>query len=246
MFRDIHRLIAFLLLALPAGAEVINVTDTKGRNLIIELLALEDDTVAFEVPAQKNKEYELPIDRFDAASQARIREASKNLKPRVPKLDFDVAVEKRRKKVGYYMVQQTVTTKVSVKNLSRTIDLPPCKCRILFVGRNRKNNDLYMILNVQEFEAAAPKGDTFKHETKPFTTEYDSDNAGAGNVGGYQYDAYIVMLSDGDENILASHSSDPSIRSALKDDLLLLPKVAKYPKGTQMNARLQKVDNVIR
>lgn len=240
--------IALLLscLATTALADPISITDSQGRTLSIHLLSLAEDTIAFTIADADDREFELPVARLDEASRTKVREAAKSLKPRIPPVEIDVTVGKRRKKEGYYMINQTVTTKVTIKNPSHSIAFPKSSARILFIGRNRRNDDVFKILSSDKFEVQISPARSMEFEPKIFSTSYDSDNKGYGNIGGYQYDSYIVAILDGDGKVIGSKTSSPGVRSALEKDLLLLPKVIEYPVDTQLDGNLQKVDKPVR
>ena len=120
---------AFFCSSVWAGP-VIEVRNAEGKALMIELLALEGDNVVFATTGGKAKEHTLGILKFDTDSQGKIREEAKALPPRVPKLDIEVVVSKRREKRGYYMVDQEVSAKVKLRNLSARIPFPATKAAI--------------------------------------------------------------------------------------------------------------------
>lgn len=240
------RLLTVAILAfgpIPCRADLISVRDTKDRTVQIDLLAFEDDKAVFTVPGKGDREFALPLAHFDAISQEKIKMAARKLKARLPKLELDVTVGRRRKKVNFYLVRQTVTSKVTIQNTSHSLSFPSAKGRILFIGRNSKNNDIYSILRSQEFEVPqiARSGAT-EFEPKSFVTEYDSDNDGYGNVGGWQYDSYVVAVLDDDGRILASKTSDPSIRAALEKEPALLAKVLEFERDQRFDKSMATVD----
>ena len=83
-------LLSFLLLASSVSAgPVIEVRNTEGKPLMIELLALDGANVVFSTTGGKAKEHTMALGKFDAASQDKIREEAKSLPPRLPKLDME-------------------------------------------------------------------------------------------------------------------------------------------------------------
>ncbi|GAA5483757.1 hypothetical protein [Haloferula sargassicola] len=227
----------------PVLGEPLEVTDTKGRTVSIELLALEGEKAIFTVPGKGDSEYQLPLSQFDEGSQKKIKDAGASLPARVPKVEIDASISKRRKKISYYMVRQTVSAKITVQNPSRDLRFPGGKAKVIFIGRNSRDNSVYSVLRTQDFEV--PKIESsreFTFETKSFSTEYDSDNDGYGNVGGFQYDSYIVGILGEQGRLLGFKTSDPSIRSAIGDSADLIKRVLEFNKGQRFDKNLEPLD----
>lgn len=229
-----------------AWADLIEVTDLEGRTISIDLLEMKGEKLSFTVPEHGDQEFELPLKKFDDDSQKRLQEAAKELKARMPKLDLNAVIGKRRKKNGYWMIEQTVTAKIIVKNLSRTIDLPETKARIVFIGRSRLNSDYYKILKAENFRVSVRATNQTELEATPYVTRYDSDNRGYGNVGGYQHDAYILAVYSPDDRIIAWQTSDPSFRSALENNQRLISDVMDYKIEAQLNGQLKEIEELER
>lgn len=225
-----------------AASPVFEVRNTEGTPLLIELIALEDSDVVFAVATDKSKEHTLAIDRFDAASQEKIRENAKSLKPRLPKLAIEVSIGKRRQKDGYYMVIQTVTAKVKLRNLSPKIDFPKSKGHLAYFGRNRRYPDRYQLMAKRTFDCEISAGQMFEQELVGIRTRYDSDNKGAGNIGGYQYDGYLLVITDGEGNVLATKTSDPGISKALETDSSLATRLTGLPDKTVLDKNFEKLE----
>lgn len=232
-------LLALLAPALWAGP-VIEVRNADGKPLVIELLAVEGENVVFATTGDKAKEHTLAIAKFDTDSQAKIREEGKALPPRLPKLDIEVVVSKRREKEGYYMVRQEVSAKVKLRNLSARIPFPATKGTITYFGRNRKNPDNYRVMSKRPFnvEALVPNKGT-ETDVLGFKTSFDSDNKGYGNVGGYEYDSYLLILTDAEGNILANKTSDAGVRAAIEKDASKAKQLADLTEGTVVDKNLE-------
>ncbi len=231
-----------LLSARIAASPVFEVRNTEGKSLVIELLALEDSDVVFSIATDKSREHTLPLDKFDATSQEKIREQAKDLKPRVPKLGIEVVVGRRRVKDGYYMVIQTVTAKVKLRNLSTKVPFPKSKGHLTYIGRNRRYPDQYQILAKRTFNCEIPANQLFEQELLGVKTRYDSDNKGSGNIGGYQYDGYLLVITDDAGNILATKTSDAGISKALEQDTSVATKLIGYPDKTVLDKNFEKLD----
>lgn len=227
---------ALLLVSIGlAAGDPMNVSDTNGRDISIDLLQVDGNKVTFSVKGKKG-EFELNLDRFDEASQKSILEAAKTLKPRYPELDIDVVIGKRRDKgTSSYMVTQEVSSKVQIENTSLKLPMPKTTARIIFIGRGRKTGDFYKVLAAEEFQVSIKPGKDFEFEPKGFVTRYDSDNRGTGNIGGYQYDSYILALLDEDGRVINHKTSDPSIRALIENHTIMVSKVVAFPVNTLLN-----------
>ena len=232
---------AFFCSSVWAGP-VIEVRNAEGKALMIELLALEGDNVIFATTGGQAKEHTLGILKFDTDSQGKIREEAKALPPRVPKLDIEVVVPKRREKRGYYMVDQEVSAKVKLRNLSARIPFPATKAAITYFGRDRRNPDKYKVMSKRPFdvEGLAPTTGAEK-EVLGFKTSFDSDNKGYGNVGGYEYDSYLLTLTDEAGNILAHKTSDAGVRAVIEKDASKAKQLSELSAGALVDKNLEVV-----
>lgn len=232
--------LAWLALAATAfGVIPITVTDLKGRSIEIELVSLSGDSVTF-CRAGNAKEYTLPISHFEANSQGLIRKQADLLPPPAPKVEADVTIGKRRSKGdSYYMVNQKITCSVRIANLDTKNSVPSVTGQIVFIGQNRKTPDVYIVLSNQTFEASIERAGNVTKEMKSFTTKYDSDNKGYGNIGGFQYFGYILALKDKDGKIFYDQSSAGSLRQTLEGRRHLLEDVLAYKTGRVLTDKLE-------
>ncbi len=229
----------------------LTVTDQKGRTLDIRVLSVTGNSVTFTRQSDA-KEYTLPISQFDQNSQELIRKEAaqlpaatpadaKQAPAAAPKIQADVVIGKRRRDKGdsYYMVKQEVTCTVKIANLSTTARVEGLSGQILFIGKNTKNPDLYSVLSTQKFEATVEPSATFTKEMEAFSTSYDSDNKGTGNIGGYQYFGYVLALMDGSGKVVLDQTTTGSFKLALGNKPGLLEEVLKYPKGKALTDKLE-------
>jgi hypothetical protein len=229
-------------LPLLAGP-VIEVKNTEGKPLKIELVALEGDSVVFNTTSKEIKEHTLPIAKFDATSQEKLREEAKTLPPRLPKIDIEVVISNKRDKEGYYMVNQTVSSKVKIRNLSTRIDYPASKGHVVYFGQNRRNDGFFKVMANKDFEFSIPANKTFETDVLGFKTSYDSDNKGYGNIGGYQYESYVLVLTDAEGNIIGTKTTDGSLRSALDKDLSKAKRLITLQVDQLLNKDLETMKN---
>jgi len=231
--------------------DLLTVADQKGRSLIIQLVALADETVTFTRQGDA-KEYKLPISQFDQGSQERIRtqagEMAASGGAKAPaaapyKIQPGVVIGKRRRDKGdsYYVEIQDITCTVKLTNLNSTARAEGLKGSIVFIGRNTRKPDVYNVLSTQNFEAVVDGSGTFSKDMEPFKTSYDSDNKGAGNLGGYQYYGYVLALHDSTGKLILTETTTGSFRMALAAKPELLDAVLKYSKEATVSDKLEPV-----
>lgn len=228
------------------AGKVMSVRDTKGRSIEIELLSVTGESIRFK-RLDNAKEFSVAINTFDEDSQQKIRKEAATLPAVLPPLDVDVVIGKRRsKKQSYYVEDQEISCTVKLKNLSQTIPLPGLTGRVLFVGRNQRTPDAYTILSVQDFPVELKPGESSAAELKSFLTKYDSDNKGLGNVGGYQYSGYLLVLLNDKQEVVFDQTTDGGIRKALTERPMLLEKMAAYPRRAYFNGKMELQDQSLR
>lgn len=259
MLPPLHRVtsvIIFAWIALVTAAhcgDLLTVADQKGRSLIIQLVTLADETVTFTRQGD-TKEYKLSISQFDQGSQDRIRKQAEEMagsgvsKPpaaTVYKLQPSVVIGKRRRDKGdsYYMEVQEITCTVKLANLNTTVRAEGLKGSIVFFGRNTRKPDVYNVLSSQTLEAAVDGSGTFSKDMDPFSTSYDSDNKGAGNIGGFQYYGYVFALFDSTGKLILTETATGNFRMALASKADLLDAVLKYAKGSTVSDKLEPVSD---
>lgn len=235
------------------GGDLLTVADQKGRSLIIQIVTLADDTVTFTRQGD-TKEYKLPISQFDQGSQGRIRKQSEELAASGGakasaatdyRLQPSVVIGKRRRDKGdsYYIEIQEITCMVKLANLNTTVRAEGLKGSIVFFGRNTRKPDLYNVLSSQNFDAAVDGSGTFSKEMEAFSTSYDSDNKGAGNLGGFQYYGYVFALFNSTGKLVLTETAAGNFRMALANKAELLDAVLKYGKGTTVSDKLEPVSD---
>lgn len=231
----------FACFALAAASEAgtnLTVTSAKGQTIGIELLSFEDGSVTFRRNGNP-QEFTLPIASFDGTSQELIRKESAKLPAALPKIKPEVVIGKRRKKGNsWYMVRQEITCTVKLANLDLKTRAPSVKGTMLFIGQNRRTPGIFTILSNQSFEASLEPAQAFSKELEAFSTSYDSDNKGYGNVGGFQYYGYILALADGTGNIVLNEISSAGIRQELADKPTRLKEMLDMKKGQALTEKM--------
>jgi hypothetical protein len=228
--------IPLLLVSSAFAAAPFEVKDTQGHSLTIDLIAVDGANVTFSTAG---KEHTLTLDRFDDPSQAKIKEAGKDLPPQRPKLDIDISVSNKRQKVGYYKATQTISQKMLLKNLSPSIAYPASKGYIVSIGHDREYKDHYKILATSSFDISVPANKTFEQTTVPFSTTYDAENKGSGNLGGYEYESYVFVITDPAGAVLVSKSLDAYLRVQLEKDTSLAKKIITLKKDQLVDKNME-------
>jgi hypothetical protein len=236
----LNHLLLLAVTSLPALAgPVFDVRSSDGKALKIELLEVSGETVTFATVGEKGgKEHSLALGRFDPDSQKRILDEGKDLPPRLPKLDIEVVVSKKREKDGYYMVNQTVSAKVKLKNLNPRVAFPKSKVHLTYFGRNRRNAENYKVMARKTFDCELAAGGQTEEPVEGFKTRFDSDNKGYGNIGGYQYDSYLLVITDQEGNVIEAKTSDAGVRALLAKDRTKAATVNKTSVNTVLDKDL--------
>ncbi|MBC8128328.1 MAG: hypothetical protein H8M99_14400 [Gloeobacteraceae cyanobacterium ES-bin-144] len=221
------------------SAAPLTVTDKQGRSIDIELVAVSGESVTFRRQGDA-KTFTLAISSFADDSQKLIRAKAADIPAALPKIEANVVIGKRRKKEdSWYMETQEVTSTVKLTNADPTNASPALTGKIIFLGQEQRTPDLLCVLSTQSFDATVEATKTFSFETKPFFTTYDSDNKGQGNVGGYQYYAYVLIVKDAAGKIILDETSNGTARLAIKNKPKLLEELYKHPDGAQLTSKLE-------
>ncbi len=235
----------FASLALQAGP-ILTVNDTKGRALEIELMSVVGQDVRFK-RVDNAKEFTVPLTRFDEASQGKIKEQAATLPAVLPPFDIDVVIGKRHDKgSSYYLVDQKISVTVMLKNKSNDVALPDLKGRIVFVGRDQRTEDDFIVLSAQEFKVGLKPTEKSESELESFVTIYDGDQKGRGNVGGYQYYGYLLVFLNEKNEIVYDYTTSGPIRKLVSGNRKLLNAMANYSKDAALNDKMEKHDKPAR
>ncbi len=214
------------------------VVDTQGRTIEIELISADEKTVTFRRKGNA-REFTLTLDQLDAESRTRIAEEAKALPTVLPRIEPVVVIGKRRDKgSSYYMVKQTVSCTVKLRNPDTILPLPKLNGRVIFYGQNQKMPDAFRVLSVQDFPVQLQPGESASTELKDFITIYDSDNKGEGNIGGYQYAGYLLVFLAEEGEVLFDQTTDAKTRQALAGRPDLLRAFSNYSVGSGFDAKL--------
>ncbi|HEY8990431.1 MAG TPA: hypothetical protein VIM46_00495 [Luteolibacter sp.] len=222
-------------LSCALAGPTLTVSDKAGRSMEIELKSVSGDRVSF-LRKNDGKAFDLPLATFDSASVARIRTHQAELGPAHPNYGIDVIVDKRRQKRSdsWYLVEQTVSAKVSLKNPDMNLPAPPVTVKVLYLAVNRRTGKRYSVLSLQSYPLTLGPGQTDTRDLQPSTTVYDSDNKGIGNIGGNQYEGYVLFVLDAKGSILQHQTTCAKLDNLFREE----PKLKDTYLTLQANAEL--------
>lgn len=203
--------------------------------MTVTLVSRQGDKVVIR-RATDGKEFTISPDSLSDQSKALVTNKMKNLDLAYPPLNCDVTIGKRRKydKGSYYMKQMEITAKITLTNEDYKIPCPPCTMNVIFVGQDQRDTDTFMVLSNQEFKVTPTEDDLVK-ETEPFVTRYDSDNKGEGNIGGFKYVGYLVVVTGAKNQIVHTKTIYTALKNAMEVDATYATKLKTYPANTRLN-----------
>lgn len=232
-------LILLLVTSSAWSSPKITITNKDGKSLEGELLAVNDESIRFKVSGN-DKEYTLPFSKLSEETVAEAKKLADELPTIYPELDLSVVIGKKQKRIGssYYMKTMEVSTTVKIRNMDNNTPCPPAKGHILYFGQNQAKPDIFSVLMTRKFEFEIKKGDTTEIPLQEFRTEFDSDNKGYNNVGGYKYQSYLLMIMDEDGNIIDHKTNSNKVSKNIEADSEAFHKYLKLSPKTTMNKDL--------
>jgi len=213
------------------------VADVKGRALAIDLLKVQGDKVTFTRSGQ-SKKYTLPMKNFTEESREAITKAVKDLPKPLPALKVENAIiGKRTRDRGrsYYMETQEIYGKVRIKNTSRDENYDPCDVTVILFGQDQRRTDLYKVLSNQKFKSEPEAERTSEHELESAFTEFDSDNKGHGNIGGFAYCGYIIVIKDEEGRTIDHKVQGSGPRRALQNNISIIDELDVFKENTLLD-----------
>ncbi|MGJ8634005.1 MAG: hypothetical protein ACSHX7_08795 [Luteolibacter sp.] len=218
---------------------VLEIKNKEGKILSAELLALDEDRVKMRKSATQGAFF-IPLDKLDPKSVELLKEEAAKLPVKLPAIEIDVSVKTRRRhdSGSTYMKAMTVGVKVAIENRNMKLKFPPSKGRIVFVGQDQKTPEKYEVLATRDFDFSIAGGATFEVELDEFVTKYDSDNKGDGNIGGYKYEGYLLMIHDEKKNLLHYKTVYATISKAIDSNPGILKDFLTIKAGTALTKNM--------
>lgn len=230
-----------LFLPLLANAAPIEVSNTAGQKMTVEVLAYTASSGNVRVKRTDGQIFNTKIDVFNPASQKLIAE---NAPLALPEFTMDVSIGKKRKDQAgsSYMENMTISSSAKISNPSRDLDLPQTHFTILLIGRNSRRyanraEDWLKILSVQKFQTELVAGKFSEHELEKIETSYDSDKDSS-NVGGWEFEGYLLVAMDPEGKILATKSTIGSVATTTLKDEKQIRKALELGVGLEVNPDL--------
>lgn len=235
-------LVSGILLTQLTCAEILTISDKKGRSMVVELVSRQGNKIVVK-RLKDNKTFTIDPLTLSEESQKEIKEKSKKIKEAYPPIEAKVVINKRRKHAhrSYYMKKMTISSKITLTNKNSKIISPNCQCNIIFIGQSQRDTDRFVVLSNESFKLTPThKGTDFK--STPTVTSYDSDNRGYGNIGGYKYVGYLLVVSDRDrKSVVLTKTMYSTIKKAMEANGALANNMRNYKEGTYLDKSMTKV-----
>ena len=221
-------------------AEPIVLEDLQGRTMEVTVLRQDGETIVIE-RVDNGKVYAISPDSLNENSKISLLNVVKNLKPIYPPIEADVVIGTRRKEHNgsSYMKRMEVTAKVTLKNKKVNVDCPPCKGELILIGQSQSSAEDFQVLSSQTFQVT-PSREGAVFLAKPFSTIYDSDNKGYGNIGGFKYEGYLLIVRDLEGKVLFTKTVYAKIKKAMQLDVSFVDEFSKLPKGTTLSESMKR------
>ncbi|SHK40326.1 hypothetical protein SAMN02745181_3734 [Rubritalea squalenifaciens DSM 18772] len=242
--RNLFKVVApFALLASSLlSAEEILIQNTSGKSIQAEVVSRDGDKVTIK----RNKDgrsFTIPLSSLNADSKKKVLKELERLANSYPKLEADIVIGKRRNysNGSYYMKKMDITSKTTIKNTDLNRGCPPCDCHIILVGQDQREEDLFSVLSNQKFELT-PNHKGAEFEAKPVFTKYDSDNKGTGNIGGYKYVGYLLVVMDKESSVILTKTNYSKIEKAIELDSSRIKKFCDYEADQKLDSRMDEYE----
>ena len=165
----------------------------------------------------------------DSAENASAEKEDEKSQPSNFQIRIDVIPRNSSKRDGYY-VNEEVSLKIKVANLSLKEETGPISLQYFILGKGAKNNDEFVLFDSGEesFELGKTHEDrSFEYAPNTFTNKYGI----SGSSGNFKYEAWFVAVLDDDGNVIQTKSN----KQSLKDYNLIknMEKNYRYDKSLQ-------------
>ncbi|MCB1086182.1 MAG: hypothetical protein KDM63_03995 [Verrucomicrobiae bacterium] len=238
--------LTLVLFLIAFAASALEVKSTNGQAMDVEVLGYTKSSGNLRIKRLSDGMiFNTKIELFDDASRAAIEKAAPVM---MPDLKVEVSVGKRRARIGdsSYMKKQEITTTLKISNGSRDIDLGRSKFTVLLMGRStsrfaNRDADAGKVLAKESFEQSIPAGKMVEFESKPVMTEFDSD-FDASNIGGWEYDGYVLIIQDSEGKIVDSKSNIGPVQTETLKDPEKVKKALELQKDTIVDRALNRLN----
>jgi len=233
----------YLLYTAIAAAEDVSLESKEGKVMVVSLISRQGDKVLIKRKSD-NKKFTISPDSLSEKSKKIILEKMKTLKVDYPKLEALVIINKRRKgdDVSLFtkeLKRSTITSKITLKKIDSHIPCPTCTMNIVFLGESQRLPDNYMILSNQAFQVT-PTDKGIITKTTPFSTSYDKDKEGVGNIGGYKYVGYLLIITNAEKEIIYTKTNSSVFKKALKLDASAAERAKSFTQNTLCDHNIRK------
>jgi len=245
MTRSLYLALAVFVSLFTVSSNPVAVRSPNGQSMEVEVQAYTKSSGNVRIRRLTDGQvFNTKLEAFDGPSQAAIVAAAP---VEIPPLRIDVTVGRRRKQQGNssYMKEQDVTCTVKIRNEARDIDLPPSRFTILLIGRTTlrhrdRSSDYCRILAKETFDKAIPAGRDAEYQCQTITTSFDSDRDFT-NLGGWEFDGYLIVVQDEQGKILDAKSSIGPVGTVTLKDEKLIRQAIGFSVGTEVERDLSRV-----
>lgn len=234
---------SLLLLGSAAHAEDLILINKNGQSIEASVTGQNEGKITIK-RSKDGKEFTIPLDSLNEDSQKKVQKELKRLATSYPPIKVDVVIGKRRQDYegSDYRKLMEITSKTTLTNTDLNRSSPPCMGNILILGQDQRSDYKYKILSNQEFNLT-PGHRGVDFEAKPVRTVYDSDNKGYGNIGGYKYVGYIIIITDEKEKEIIHYDSNYSkAKKAMEMSSKLITEIREYSAEKMVDENLKPLD----
>lgn len=146
----------------------------------------------------------------DSAETASAEKEDEKSQPSKYQIRIDVVPRNSSKKDGYFMNEE-VSLKIKVANLSLKEETGPIVLEYFILGKGVKNNDEFVLLDSggESFELGKTLTDrSFEYTPSPLTNKYGT-SSGSGN---FKYEAWFVAVLDDEGNVIQIKSNKQTLK----------------------------------
>lgn len=209
---------ALLCCGMVKANPVVTVVNLKDQSIIARLIAVTEKEVKLE-RVRDQKVFKLKLDQLKPDTVKMLREHAKTLPLEYPKLELNMVSGTRRKAVNgsFYMKEQKMTHKLKIENDDDELACPEIIVDFFGFGQDQRNPKVFKVLNRQKGKFKLEPGGEKEIPFAQFSTSYDSDNKGTGNIGGYKFYGYIAVLSTPKGKVLRTVTNMARLDKLLKE-----------------------------
>ncbi len=236
----------FLLLLMagimPVSAVEMDLTSTSGKSISVDVLSHHEGKISFKKIGNDKVFNNFDITKFDADSQKRIKEATKDLAPPFPELELNLSVGKVRDKNTFHRTER-ITSKLLITNTDNNMRCPKFTAYVMHFAKDIEKKKEFVILANESFTGEIGGGGSFSRSLKEFENKYGLEGrvyTFSGASIGYKHDGYAIILMDSKDNIVTYKTTVNELEDAYEGDWTLLKELVKLKEETVLTPGFKK------